>query len=460
MYFSKIAHRIKKFIFKAGMRLLRECYADLRAPQSTTWTNALAKAHQGKSISSKQSLSICFHTAYLGSGFAERQLVWLACELANRGHRVDVLCSTMGSTNHGYIKLLKDNNIQIHCPSRLPVPYYMQACKKALGSLQNLRIAPPHLRITTLSLLNFLLKNKYDILHCYLDSPNCAGGVAGLMAEIPIIRLSARSFSPAYYSWQKNDKLVNELSKCYKTMLKAHNCTLEANSSEGAKDYIKWLNLEANSIDVLHNGIMPSFLEEQTIKDLSASKPLTLICVQRMSHEKRPTLPLHILAQVKKEIPDARLIYIGTGELEADVIACMKSLHIEQSVDLLGTRSDVSKLLLLADIFILTSILEGFPNVIMEAMLAKLPIVATKVGGIPELVEEGKQGFLSPNPQEDTKESLELLATHMAANIIKLFNNKSLAKEFGKAGNKRILEEFSIKTLADKVENKYKQINE
>ncbi len=440
---------LKKFLLQLTLRILRECYADLRSPQEDTWQGKIPQARPLPN----GSLRIYFYIDSLTAGGAERQLVWLACELSKRGHAVTVLCTTLDGANTHFLQLLHQKNITIHQLQRLAVPAYMKEGKKIFGSLRALRIVPSYLRINSLSLVHFLLHNPCDVLHCYLDAPNCVGGTAGVLTGVPIVRLSTRSFSPAHYLWHSSDT-YEYFRHCYKTLWNTQACTFEANSAVGARDYEKWINIPAYTFDVLHNGITHEFIPNTVTKDYSQDAP-TLICVQRITHVKRPTLPIQILKEVVKEFPKTHLLYVGSGPCLNDVEQCIAKLQVSDHVTLVGESSNVSNWLTKGHIFLLTSILEGFPNVIMEAMLAELPIVATKVGGVPELVQENAHGILIETPQEDTEESLSLLAQEMGKAVIELWKKPQRAQEMGKAGRAHVLKSFSIETLGDKLEKKY-----
>jgi len=114
---------------------------------------------------------------------------------------------------------------------------------------------------------------------------------------------------------------------------------------------------------------------------------------------------------------------------------------------LLGRREDAFSILKASDVFLLTSAYEGMPNVIMEAMFAGIPVVATRVGGVLDLIQDGVQGFLHDVGDVDG----------MAASLAKILSDPELGRRMGRACRERILAEFTVAHLADRVTKAYSE---
>lgn len=150
----------------------------------------------------------------------------------------------------------------------------------------------------------------------------------------------------------------------------------------------------SQKLKVFHNGI-----------DLRAYAPgarqspghaPVAVCVARLSPLKDHATLLHAVSQVVRVLPGLRLQIVGEGPMRQSIEALRDDLGLRESVSLLGERHDVARLLGGADVFVLPSWREGLSIAILEAMAAGLPVVATWVGGNPELVEHGRTGFLVP----------------------------------------------------------------
>ena len=117
-------------------------------------------------------------------------------------------------------------------------------------------------------------------------------------------------------------------------------------------------------------------------------------------------------------------------------------------VHLLGVRNDVASLLARADIFLLPSRVESFPISIMEAMSMGLPVVASNVGGIPDLVRHGEDGFLH--------DAADLEG--MARSVVALLDDAALRERLGANGRQRVVEEFSLEKLGDRALERYEAL--
>lgn len=115
-------------------------------------------------------------------------------------------------------------------------------------------------------------------------------------------------------------------------------------------------------------------------------------CVGRLVPQKNPFLVVDAFAQLNH--PRAHLVFVGDGALSKPLAAYVASLHLGERVHLLGKLDCVPQILAASDVFVLGSDWEGNPLAVMEAMAAGLPVIATAVGGVPELVQSGKEGFL------------------------------------------------------------------
>src|SRR5262249_49286176 len=129
-----------------------------------------------------------------------------------------------------------------------------------------------------------------------------------------------------------------------------------------------------------------------------------------------------------------KLLLVGDGAERASLESLATELGVAADVIITGMRSDVPRLLQAMDVFALSSLSEGLPLAVLEAMAAALPIVATNVGMLPELLEEGENGFLvAPRAVEA-----------LAARLAQLANDRALARRLGAAGRQKVECEYSL----------------
>ena len=178
----------------------------------------------------------------------------------------------------------------------------------------------------------------------------------------------------------------------------------------------------------------------------------TIGTVGRLQGEKAPLTLIEAFAMLcSSRLPtkkmEIRLIMAGDGPLRSEVERKIKELGIESKVWLTGSRDDVAALMHDFDVFVLPSLTEGVSNTILEAMSSGLPVVATRVGGNPELVAEGQTGMLVAPADPDA------MADAMAAYA----GNPSLVAAHGAAARRRVLERFSLDAMVSGYQTLYEQ---
>lgn len=175
--------------------------------------------------------------------------------------------------------------------------------------------------------------------------------------------------------------------------------------------------------------------------------PLVL-SVGRLHEQKDQRTLLAAWALVLKRYPDAILALIGSGPLEAALRDRSVALGISCSVRFMPPRADLDSAYDDADAFVLTSLWEGLPYVVLEAMSHGLPVAATSVDGTPEAVSDGESGILSP-PSDPTA---------AAAAVIALLDDPARAAAMGEAGRARVAELFGLDAMADATAAVYRRV--
>jgi glycosyltransferase involved in cell wall biosynthesis len=161
--------------------------------------------------------------------------------------------------------------------------------------------------------------------------------------------------------------------------------------------------------------------------------------VSCLKAQKAPLDFVRVAARVIETMPDAHFLQVGDGELRDAVQGEAERLGIEKSYHLLGWRRDVREIIHLSDVMVLTSLWEGLPKVLPQAMAAGRPVVATAVDGTPEAIRDGVNGFLAkPHDVES-----------MAQKVVVLLKDKGLAARMGEAGRAMVAEFDEARMLAD-----------
>lgn len=157
----------------------------------------------------------------------------------------------------------------------------------------------------------------------------------------------------------------------------------------------------------------------------------TIIFVGRLHPVKGVQYLIEAMAIVHQEMPDAKLVIVGDGDERSRLEELVEKLNLSDCIQFAGRmpQENIPRLMCQADIFALSSLSEGLPVALLEVMAARLPIVATNVGGIPDIVEEGVNGYLvnAKNPNEIADRILILLRSDEVRNKISI-NNREKAK--------------------------------
>jgi glycosyltransferase involved in cell wall biosynthesis len=142
---------------------------------------------------------------------------------------------------------------------------------------------------------------------------------------------------------------------------------------------------------------------------------------------------------VIREVPDARLVILGEGELRLQLESQVKHLHLEKHVVLPGFRADVLSLIKSVDLFVMCSETEGLGTSLLDAMAAGKACIGTRVGGIPEVIDDQRTGLLVP-PHDPPA---------LASAIVRLLRDDTLRTQMGEAGLARVNAQFSLETMVE-----------
>ena len=227
--------------------------------------------------------------------------------------------------------------------------------------------------------------------------------------------------------------------------------------SQATKDEMTAAGIPGTKITVIHNGIDTSKwcrnkVESSLREELKLPLEVPVVgYVGRIMPEKDLETWIRAAAQVAKVFPQAKFILVGEGRDECTLkdlqeLAC--SLKVANQVHFLGYRRNLLPVYATFDLFVMSSLREGLPNSILEAMALGLPVVTTDVAGAKEIVIDGETGFVvsqkSPN--------------ELATAILKILGEKHIQKRMGQAGRDRIEREFSFLQRLKCVENLYDRV--
>lgn len=208
-------------------------------------------------------------------------------------------------------------------------------------------------------------------------------------------------------------------------------------NSEALREVLRGLGVPSDRLSYVPNGVDTDMFRAP-VTPVSARPPL-LLCVARLAGDKdHPTL-LRAFARVLERHPDAMLRLVGDGPEEGRLRQWAAAHPAGKRVEFVPGRPDVREEYAQARLFVLSSVREGQPNVLLEAMSCGLPLCATAVGGIPRLISAGENGFLCESGDDAA----------LAGHICRLLDDPSLGDRLGRAGRERVVRDFSFARMVD-----------
>jgi len=286
-----------------------------------------------------------------------------------------------------------------------------------------------------------------DIIHGAVFEGVTMAAINGWIKKVPVIILEETSF-PIYRTW-KGNLLMKLFSKIATKVIGVSPATSE--------EYLKGkLKLSENKVVLINNGVaLPrevSILElEKAKKDYGIlENDFVIGSVGRMFQDsnKRFSDLIKAFAEFSKEKENVKLLLVGDGPEREGYENLAKELKISDKVNFAGYQSDVSLFYQMMDVFSLISTHESFGLVLAEAMLNKLPVVATRVGGMKYIVDDGKTGFLVDIG--DVGLIIEKLES--------LYTNTSKTKLLGEEGYDKAIENFTEEKYVEKINNLYSSL--
>lgn len=291
-----------------------------------------------------------------------------------------------------------------------------------------------------LKLIIFLKKNKFDIVQSFCWSANNYVRLASLFAKIPILVSGerGRDFSKRSFSHWIDRILAKQSNK------------IICNSNIQRDKLLKTEKIQRSKIDVIYNGVdsekISDIIPLNIYYEFNVPKCNKVICtVNNFTKHKNPIMFINLAQRMSKYLQNISFLYVGSGQYKSKYKNIIKKKKLDNIVVFTGYRNDVESILPSCDVFVLTSSKEGMPNVILEAMAAKVPVIATAVDGCKEIIKHGKNGFLVNVNDIDKMEKI----------ILNLFNNKTLCNNITSEAWQTIQNSFKVTQMVKMYEKEY-----
>ena len=278
---------------------------------------------------------------------------------------------------------------------------------------------------------DYLQKSKPDIVHTNLFAADFWGGRAAVQAKVKnIISTKHDVLSEGFWRDRLGMKARQKFNKVVAI-------------SKATRDYlVAQEDIDIHNIEVIYNGIdVSKFYIENP--DLFKTEDITIGSVGRLSKEKGHKHLIRACRFLKNK--NWKLILVGDGPLRRELTALAKSLGLEDRVQFVGEVEDVRPHLNKFDVFVLPSVSEGLSLVVLEAAAAGRVVVATEVGGVPEIIKHKQNGLLVAPRNPD----------QFAKSIVKLLSDESLRRKYAQNGQSKFIDKFSADAMTRQYEKLY-----
>ncbi len=295
-------------------------------------------------------------------------------------------------------------------------------------------------------LVRVMRSGKFNIVHTHMFASNFLGRVAAMLAGAPVIVSTVQLIAEREKWWE----IVLDRALQFKT-------DMMITSSEAVRRSFIERGIREDKITTIYNGI--DFSRFESIDRVEARNKIRLEfglddstflvgTVARLQRVKGIECLIEAAKHVVESVSDARFLIVGDGPQKAKLEYKVKQLDLSSRFIFAGTRGDVPAILSALDLFVLPSLSEALGIAVIEALLMRVPVVATNVGGVPEIVKSGETGLLVP-PKDPTR---------LGEAVAYMHSNRDGAIAMARAGERRVREMFEINRLARKQVELYEEL--
>jgi glycosyltransferase involved in cell wall biosynthesis len=331
--------------------------------------------------------------------------------------------------------LLREHGELIETVRELDVPVYAGNMKGSLLS--------PSLLPGVVAIARAFRRDRIDVVHTYLPRGELVGSLAARLARVPVLVCGKRGCHYRRGAEAVGCRIANRLADCV------------LGNAQAVKDFVaEDEGCPRRKIAVIENGVdtarFAPVADRRAAKErvgLDPDRP-AVGTITRARVRKGYEEFLRAMAEVRRVHPGAQVVVIGQDTVEQAPLELIAALGLGDDIHLLGLRSDIPELLAAMDVFVLSSHDEGMSNAIMEAMSVGRPIVATDVGGAPEMIEHGVGGLLVP-PK---------VVEPLAAAIQRMLDDPAAAEAMGAVARRTVESRFSIEVMIERIASLYEAL--
>lgn len=295
------------------------------------------------------------------------------------------------------------------------------------------------------SLVRYIRRQRIDIIHTHLQGADIMGRMAGFLTRTPVVSTIHNGLVDLNEEPRHRQLLERWSARLWCRRLVVVSELLRAEVTD-------WFGLPPDRVITIANGVDtarfrrgPEFERGPIRRALVGSDGPLITNVARLAPQKAQQYLIEATRIVAATRPDVRVALVGEGDERAALEAQARALGVSEQVVFAGFRDDIPNILAASDIFVLSSLWEGMPVALLEAMAAGCTAVVTDVGGVGQVVRDGATGFLVP-PGD---------AAALAAALLACVTDPARARQVGAAGQAWVEQEYGMRAWVAKLENLY-----
>jgi len=301
-----------------------------------------------------------------------------------------------------------------------------------------------------IQLYGFMKQNKFDIVHTHTSKAGILGRWAAKCAGVKRIIHTPHGHVFYGYFGPIKTRLFIWIERIT-ALITDKIITL---THRGKQEHVDFKIAPAEKFVTIYSGInieskldLNSKEESQQLKVQLGipSESFVFGCVARLDPIKGVSFLINAMNRVVQEYPQSRLLLVGDGQELQKLIQQTKALGLENHIIFAGFQKNANAYIQCMDVFVLASLNEGMGRVILEAMLFEKPVIATRVGGVPEIVEDGVSGLLVSSGDVES----------LSFAMIKLLKDNELLQTMGQQAKSKLKEKFSLEVMVQDIEHLY-----
>lgn len=297
-----------------------------------------------------------------------------------------------------------------------------------------------------ISLVRYIRRNDIDIIHTHLLASDVMGRLAGFITRRPVVSTIHNGRTDLDNEPRHRQWMERWTARLWCRRLIVVSALLRVEIAD-------WFGFPLSKVTTIPNGVdtsrftpPPDFDPRALKQELVGGDYRIVANVARLVPQKGQRYLVEAAAIVTKTRPDVRFAIVSEGELRGEIMAQAKALGVDDKLIITGMRTDVTEILAASDVFVLSSLWEGMPLSLIEAMSVGVPAVATDVGGVGQLLQDGVTGLLVP-PAD---------AQALAAAIADSLDHPEVARSRAAAAKEMVVREYDTRTMIRRWEAVYK----